>query len=31
VITWPNGRVEEFKGLATGKSYDCVEGKGISG
>jgi hypothetical protein len=31
VITWPNGRMEEFKGLATGKAYECVEGKGISG
>jgi enediyne biosynthesis protein E4 len=30
VITWPNGRTEEFKAVATGKAYDCVEGKGIS-
>ena len=29
VITWPNGRTEEFKNLVTGKAYDCVEGKGI--
>jgi len=29
VITWPNGRTEEFKSVATGKAYDCVEGKGI--
>ena len=29
VITWPDGRSEEFKGLATGRSYDCVEGKGL--
>ena len=29
VITWPNGRTEEFKNVATGKAYDCVEGKGI--
>jgi hypothetical protein len=29
VITWPNGRTEEFKDVATGKAYDCVEGKGI--
>jgi hypothetical protein len=28
-ITWPNGRTEEFKDVATGKAYDCVEGKGI--
>ena len=30
VITWPSGRTEEFKNVATGKAYDCVEGKGIS-
>ena len=30
VITWPNGRTEEFKDVAAGKAYDCVEGKGIS-
>ena len=29
VIQWPNGRTEEFKGLSTGRAYDCVEGKGI--
>ena len=29
VIQWPNGRTEEFKGLAIGRAYDCVEGKGI--
>ena len=29
-IAWPNGRSEEFTKLATGKQYDCVEGKGIS-
>ena len=29
VIHWPNGRTEEFKSLATGRAYDCVEGKGI--
>src|SRR6185436_19859489 len=29
VITWPNGRTEDFKSVATGKAYDCVEGKGI--
>jgi hypothetical protein len=31
VILWPGGRSEEFKNLATGKTYECVEGKGISG
>jgi hypothetical protein len=30
VVSWPNGRTEEFKNVETGKSYDCVEGKGIS-
>jgi hypothetical protein len=29
VLTWPNGRAEEFKDVAAGKAYDCVEGKGI--
>jgi hypothetical protein len=29
VVSWPNGRTEEFKNVATGKAYDCVEGKGI--
>jgi hypothetical protein len=29
VITWPNGRMEEFKNLAAGRCYECVEGKGI--
>jgi hypothetical protein len=29
VLKWPNGRMEEFKDLATGRAYDCVEGKGI--
>jgi hypothetical protein len=30
VIQWPNGKTEEFKDLATGRGYVCVEGKGIS-
>ncbi len=30
VIDWPSGRTEEHKNLATGKAYDCVEGKGIT-
>jgi hypothetical protein len=29
-IAWPNGRVEEFAKLATGRQYVCTEGKGIS-
>jgi hypothetical protein len=29
VVTWPNGRTEEFANLASGKAYDCTEGKGI--
>ena len=27
VVTWPNGRTDEFKDLATGRAYDCVEGR----
>ena len=30
VIDWPSGRTEEFKGLAAGKTYECVEGKGLT-
>lgn len=30
VVDWPSGRTEEFKGLAAGRSYECVEGKGLS-
>jgi enediyne biosynthesis protein E4 len=29
VIAWPNGRTEEFKNLAAGRCYECIEGKGI--
>ena len=29
VVTWPNGRTEEAKGLAAGRQYDWIEGKGI--
>ena len=29
VIAWPGGRTEEFKNVAAGKAYDCVEGTGI--
>ena len=29
VISWPSGRTEEFKNLATGKAYESVESKGI--
>ena len=29
VVTWPNGRVEEFANVAAGRGYDCVEGKGL--
>jgi enediyne biosynthesis protein E4 len=29
VIDWPSGRTEEFKDVATGKSYEITEGKGI--
>jgi len=30
VITWPNGRVEDYKNLASGRAYDCVEARGIT-
>jgi enediyne biosynthesis protein E4 len=30
IINWPSGRIEEFKNLAAGRSYECIEGKGIS-
>jgi enediyne biosynthesis protein E4 len=30
VITWPSGRVEEFKALETGRAYDAVEGRGVT-
>jgi len=29
VVDWPSGRTEEFKNLGAGKSYNCVETKGI--
>ena len=30
VIAWPSGRNEEYKNLAAGRYYECVEGKGIT-
>jgi hypothetical protein len=30
VIQWPNGRVEDYKELAAGRTYVCMEGKGIT-
>jgi hypothetical protein len=30
VIQWPNGRTEEYKKLAAGKAYQCVESGGIT-
>ncbi len=30
VLEWPSGRTEEYKDLAAGKTYDCIEGKGIT-
>ena len=29
-VEWPSGRTEEFKDLAAGRSYECVESKGIT-
>jgi len=30
VVTWANGRTEEVKDLTVGRSYDWIEGKGIT-
>jgi len=30
IIDWPSSRNEEFKNLAAGRAYRCVEGKGIT-
>jgi hypothetical protein len=30
VIQWPNGRTEEYKNLAAGKAYECVESQGVT-
>jgi len=29
VLSWPSGRVEEFRNLRAVRTYECVEGKGI--
>ncbi len=29
VVDWPSGRTEEYKDLASGKTYECLETKGI--
>ena len=29
-IEWPSGRTEDYKNLAAGQAYECVEGKGIT-
>ena len=29
VIQWPNGRTEDYKNLAAGRTYECVEASGI--
>jgi len=29
VITWPSGRTDEFKNVAAGRAYACVEGQGL--
>jgi hypothetical protein len=29
-IQWPSGRAEDFKGLATGREYEVVEGRAIT-
>ena len=30
VISWPSGRTEEFTKVASGRAYECTEGKGLS-
>jgi enediyne biosynthesis protein E4 len=30
VVQWPNGKVEDYKDIAAGQAYRCVEGKGIT-
>jgi hypothetical protein len=30
VIDWPSGRTEEYKDLRAGKTYNCIETKGIN-
>jgi hypothetical protein len=30
VIEWPSGATEEYKNLAAGRTYECVEAKGIT-
>jgi glutaredoxin len=30
VVNWPSGRTEEFKSVETGKSLQCIEGKGLT-
>jgi hypothetical protein len=29
IVAWPSGRTEEFKNVATGRAYECVEGSGL--
>lgn len=29
-LTWPSGRIDEHKNVAAGRSYECIEGKGIT-
>ena len=31
IVQWPGGRVEDFSGLATGRAYRIVEGRGVEG
>src|SRR5262249_23653668 len=30
ILDWPSGRTEEYKKLGVGKTYECIEGKGIT-
>ena len=30
VVTWPNGRSEDYKNVAAGRAYDWIEGRGLT-
>jgi hypothetical protein len=29
VVAWSSGKVEEFKDVAAGRAYHCIEGQGL--
>jgi hypothetical protein len=30
VVAWPSGRTDEFNNVASGRAYECIEGKGLT-